>query len=53
MIKNTKKSQKNKILIQTRSCRFYLDQQVGEIVEKLKEIGKYENTLIIFTSLLL
>ena len=28
----------------------YLDQQVGEIVEKLKEIGKYENTLIIFTS---
>jgi len=28
----------------------YLDQQVGEIVEKLKEIGEYENTLIIFTS---
>ena len=28
----------------------YLDQQVGEIVEKLKDIGKYENTLIIFTS---
>ena len=28
----------------------YLDEQVGEIVEKLKEIGKYENTLIIFTS---
>lgn len=28
----------------------YLDEQVGEVVEKLKEIGKYENTLIIFTS---
>ncbi|MFL2628261.1 MAG: arylsulfatase [Candidatus Marisimplicoccus sp.] len=28
----------------------YLDQQVGELVEKLKEIGKYENTLIIFSS---
>jgi len=28
----------------------YMDEQVGEIVEKLKEIGKYENTLIIFTS---
>ena len=28
----------------------YLDEQVGEIVQKLKEIGKYENTLIIFTS---
>ena len=28
----------------------YLDQQVGEIVAKLKEIGKYENTLIIFSS---
>ena len=28
----------------------YLDQQVGEIIEKLKEIGEYENTLIIFTS---
>ncbi len=28
----------------------YLDQQVGEIVDKLKEIGKYDNTLIIFTS---
>ena len=25
----------------------YLDEQVGEIVDKLKEIGKYENTLII------
>ncbi len=28
----------------------YLDEQVGEIVKKLKEIGKYDNTLIIFTS---
>ena len=28
----------------------YLDEQVGEIVQKLKQIGKYENTLIIFTS---
>ena len=28
----------------------YLDQQVGEIIAKLKEIGKYENTLIIFSS---
>ena len=28
----------------------YLDQQVGEIVKKLKEIGKYDNTLIVFTS---
>ena len=28
----------------------YLDQQVGEIVDKLKEIGKLQNTLIIFTS---
>jgi len=28
----------------------YLDQQVGELVKKLKEIGKYENTLIIFSS---
>ena len=28
----------------------YLDQQVGEIVTKLKEIGKYENTIIVFTS---
>lgn len=28
----------------------YLDEQVGEIVKKLKQIGKYENTLIIFTS---
>ena len=28
----------------------YLDEQVGDIVKKLKEIGVYENTLIIFTS---
>jgi arylsulfatase A-like enzyme len=28
----------------------YLDEQVGEIVTKLKDIGQYENTLIIFTS---
>ncbi|MEO9805137.1 MAG: arylsulfatase [Reichenbachiella sp.] len=28
----------------------YLDSQVGEIVEKLKETGQYENTLIIFSS---
>ncbi len=28
----------------------YLDQQVGELVKKLKEIGKYENTLLIFSS---
>ena len=28
----------------------YLDQQVGELVQKLKDIGKYENTLIIFSS---
>jgi len=28
----------------------YLDEQVGEIVKKLKDINKYENTLIIFTS---
>jgi len=28
----------------------YLDEQVGELVAKLKEIGEYENTLIIFTS---
>ena len=28
----------------------YLDEQVGEIVSKLKEIGKYDNTIIIFTS---
>ena len=28
----------------------YLDEQVGEIVAKLKENGQYENTLIIFSS---
>lgn len=28
----------------------YLDMQVGEIIAKLKELGVYENTLIIFTS---
>lgn len=28
----------------------YLDEQVGELVAKLKEKGVYENTLIIFTS---
>ena len=28
----------------------YLDEQVGELIEKLKEINQYENTLIIFTS---
>jgi len=28
----------------------YLDMQVGEIVTKLKELGIYDNTLIIFTS---
>jgi arylsulfatase A-like enzyme len=28
----------------------YLDMQVGEIVQLLKELEKYENTLIIFTS---
>ena len=28
----------------------YLDHQVGEIVEKLKEIGEYDNTFIVFTS---
>ena len=28
----------------------YLDEQVGELVEKLKEINQLENTLIIFTS---
>ena len=28
----------------------YLDEQVGDLVSKLKEIGQYENTLIIFTS---
>lgn len=28
----------------------YLDEQVGALIQKLKEIGKYENTLIIFSS---
>lgn len=28
----------------------FLDEQVGELVEKLKEQGEYENTLIIFSS---
>ena len=28
----------------------YLDEQVGELVEKLKAAGIYENTLIVFTS---
>ena len=28
----------------------YLDEQVGDLVKKLKEIGQYNNTLIIFTS---
>ncbi len=28
----------------------YLDTQVGEIVQKLKDLGLYENTLIIFSS---
>ena len=28
----------------------YLDEQVGDLVSKLKEIGIYENTLIIFSS---
>lgn len=28
----------------------YLDEQVGEMIEKLKDLGIYENTLIIFTS---
>ncbi len=28
----------------------YLDEQVGEIVSKLKEIGKFENTFIVFSS---
>ncbi len=28
----------------------YLDSQVGSIVEKLKELGLYENTLILFSS---
>lgn len=28
----------------------YLDEQVGELVAELKELGLYENTLVIFTS---
>lgn len=28
----------------------YLDEQVGELVKKLKELGVYDNTLIVFTS---
>lgn len=28
----------------------YLDEQVGDLVKKLKEMGKYEETLIIFSS---
>jgi arylsulfatase len=28
----------------------YLDQQVGELITKLKDLGIYDNTLIIFTS---
>jgi arylsulfatase len=28
----------------------YLDEQVGSVVKKLKDIGQYDNTLIIFTS---
>ena len=28
----------------------YLDEQVGELVAKLKEIGQYENTFILFSS---
>jgi arylsulfatase len=28
----------------------YLDEQVGDLIQKLKQIGQYENTLIIFTS---
>ena len=28
----------------------YLDEQVGDLIKKLKDIGQYENTLIIFTS---
>ncbi|MEO0331150.1 MAG: sulfatase-like hydrolase/transferase, partial [Bacteroidota bacterium] len=28
----------------------YLDEQVGQLVSQLKEMGEYENTLIIFTS---
>ena len=28
----------------------YLDEQVGKIINKLKQVGEYENTLVIFTS---
>ena len=28
----------------------YLDEQVGDLIKKLKDIGQYENTLVIFTS---
>ena len=28
----------------------YLDERIGQLIEKLKEEGKYENTLIIFSS---
>lgn len=28
----------------------YVDEQVGEMVAKLKELGEYENTIIVFTS---
>ena len=28
----------------------YLDEQVGQLVQQLKDLGKYENTLIIFSS---
>ncbi|MBN2280040.1 MAG: sulfatase-like hydrolase/transferase [Candidatus Marinimicrobia bacterium] len=28
----------------------YMDNQVGQILQKLKEIGQYENTLVIFSS---
>jgi arylsulfatase len=28
----------------------YLDNQVGEIIQKLKELGLYENTIIVFSS---
>lgn len=28
----------------------YMDHQLGQLIEKLKELGKYENTLILFSS---